>query len=252
MGAAGTDTAIETADIVVGPAHTGVPPHIDPGSYAVVAVTDTGLGMSRETSDKAFEPFFSTKPADKGTGLGLSMVYGFIAQSGGYVSVESAEGAGTTVRLYLPHTGTDSPPPTAPADSSSAGGAGRGSEVVLLVEDEPDLRSSVAEMLRAAGYKVWTAGEVAGALGEMEKAEPVDLLLSDVVLDRAEDGQELARAARHRHDSAVLFMSGFAGEKAREDNRRLADAPLLRKPVRRRELIRRVRQAIDAHARRHA
>lgn len=236
---------VETADVELDSAYAREHPDVEPGRYAVLSVSDTGVGMPQESIDKAFEPFFTTKPPDKGTGLGLPMVYGFLKQSGGHASVHSKVGEGTTVRLYLPHANEDATavPATAPSKISTRASPG---EVVLLVDNEPDLRAAIAEMLVAAGYGVRTAEDGPAALGELEAAPRVDLLLTDVVLDSRMNGRELAETARGRRNVAVLCMSGFTGDVPDAELQSIGDAPILRKPFCRRELGRRVREAIDS------
>jgi PAS domain S-box-containing protein len=236
---------VETADVELDSAYAREHPDVEPGRYAVLSVSDTGVGMPQESIDKAFEPFFTTKPPDKGTGLGLPMVYGFLKQSGGHASVHSKVGEGTTVRLYLPHANEDatSVPASAPSKISTRANSG---EVVLLVDNEPDLRAAIAEMLAGAGYGLRVADDGLTALAQLEAAPRVDLLLTDVVLDSRMNGRELAETARSRRNLAVLCMSGFTGDVPDVELQAISDAPMLRKPFCRRELGRRVREAIDS------
>jgi Histidine kinase-, DNA gyrase B-, and HSP90-like ATPase len=152
-----------------------------PGPYVRLAVIDTGCGMTPETLDRAFEPFFTTKEVDKGTGLGLSMVYGFVKQSGGQVTIESAVGVGTTVALYLPKAvqPAEVAVGTAPTQAPPAG-SGR----ILVVEDDEDVLKVTSAMLTELGYQVLGARSAAEAIQVLERGEVFDLLFSEVVSRR--------------------------------------------------------------------
>ena len=172
-----------------------------PGAFATVAVTDTGAGMTPEVMARAFEPFFTTKPLGQGTGLGLSQIYGFVRQSGGVVRLESTPGQGTTVRIFLPrHELAD--------DAMEGDGTG---DVVLLVEDEEELRQTAAEWLRELGYRVLEAPNGAAALRLLDGGSRVDVLVADMGLPGGLDGRQVADAARGRRPGLpVLFMTGYA------------------------------------------
>jgi signal transduction histidine kinase/CheY-like chemotaxis protein len=180
------------------------------GDYVVIAVSDTGTGMSKDVAARAFDPFFTTKEVGKGSGLGLSQVYGFITQSGGHVRIESREGEGTTIMLSLPRIATAA----APADAASAPRRlerAATKEGVLLVEDDEDVRASTAAMLRELGYDVHEAAAGAGALRLLREQPDVRLLLTDVGLPGGMDGRLLAAAAcRQRPGLRVLFTTGYA------------------------------------------
>ena len=188
-------------------------PSVTPGDYVMTAISDTGTGMPSEVVAKAFEPFFTTKDQGKGTGLGLSMVFGFAAQSGGHVSVHSRPGLGTTVRLYLPRAAkaaeTGASRSTDPADKL------RGSrEVVLVVEDNADMRQAVVRQLAALDYRTLEADSASAALRELE-TEEVDLVFSDIVMPGGCDGFELANHVRARWPAIrILLTSGFADDPA--------------------------------------
>ncbi len=180
------------------------------GPYVMLAVSDTGLGMDAETQRRVFEPFFTTKEPGEGTGLGLSTVYGIVKQSGGYIWVYSEAGRGTTFKIYLPRVDETeaavavTPPPSPPSQA-----AGR----ILLVEDDPGVRGLMAELLEATGYTVRSAGNPAEALAWAESSsEPLDLLVTDVVMPGM-GGRDLAhRLAVLRPGLRVLFVSGFAAD----------------------------------------
>ena len=200
-----------------------------PGDHVEIAVADTGTGMDEATRARAFEPFFTTKPIGQGTGLGLSQAYGFVRQSGGVVRLDSASGRGTTVRLYLPrhraagNTGQDGPGAAADAPQAAAG------EVLLLVEDEADVRTAAADHLRDLGYRVLEAGDGPTALRLLREAPRVDLLVSDVGLSGGLNGRQVAEAAReHRPGLPVLFITGYVGPPL--DGQLAPDMAVLGKP----------------------
>ncbi len=180
---------------------------LKPGNYVEVSVGDTGVGMDADTLGRAFEPFFTTKPQGAGTGLGLSMVYGFAKQTGGDVSIESAPGSGSCVRLYLPVAAEHMPVDEVATQPTPNYGRG---EVVLVVEDDPLVRMLVLDVLADNGYSAREASDANAALPVIESGEPIDLLISDVGLPGL-NGRQLADIARHhRPDLAVLFLTGYA------------------------------------------
>ena len=181
----------------------------EPGDYVRVAVTDTGSGMPPEVLARVFEPFFTTKEVGKGTGLGLAQVYGFLRQCGGGVSIDSVEGRGTTVALYLP--ATDAPATPAAADTVAPTRDHLNGVRVLLVEDDAAVREIAGGLLRDLGCDVTTAENGASAL---EEGVAFDLLMSDIVMPGGVSGVDLARSAStHRPDMAVLLTTGYAGER---------------------------------------
>jgi CheY-like chemotaxis protein len=171
------------------------------GRYVIISVEDNGSGMSPEVRARAMEPFFTTKEVGRGSGLGLSQVYGFAAQSGGYVTIDSSEGRGTTIELHLPvreGEGEAEPEPEA-------------SPKILLVEDDPDVQLVTVEALRYMGYSVVTADEGGAALEILRRDPAVDVLFTDVVMPKGVDGLELLREARKlRPGLRVLLASGYA------------------------------------------
>jgi len=214
-----------------------------PGGYVMVEVSDTGSGMTQEIVDRIFEPFFTTKSRDKGTGLGLSMVFGFIKQSGGHISVYSEPGIGTTFRLFLPRMMEDA---SVDEESSVVPLAhGRG-ETVLVVEDNAALRRVVTRQLAELGYRVLAAENAVTGLRLMEQ-QSIDLLLTDVVMPGGINGRELARRARQRWPGIrVIFTSGFSEARLNGDIGSLsAVTPLLGKPYRKEDLASAARAALD-------
>ena len=214
---------------------------VQAGPYVALTVTDTGVGMSAETKARAFEPFFTTKEASKGTGLGLSTVYGVVKQTGGYIEIDSAPGAGATVTIYLPRIEGILPPESAPAaevDSSEA------YQTILLVEDESALRTLARSMLETAGYTILEAKDGREAL-ELSRRYTgmIDLLLTDIVMPGI-SGIDLAeKLEQERPELRVLFISGYSGLTI--GGRNPIEGRLhLAKPFSRQELNRKVREAL--------
>ncbi len=206
-----------------------------PGRYVKVSVSDTGEGMTPEVATRAFEPFFTTKEVGKGSGLGLSQVYGFVAQSGGHVDIDSTPGAGTTVTLFLPATdlrvAADSLHPEAQAGTARA--------KILVVEDDPDVLDVAVESLRMLDYEVLTAPDGPSALAILRRDPTIQILLSDIVMPHGMNGLELAReAVRLRPDVRVLLASGYPMAALPHDGARpmLDNFAFLSKPYRSSEL----------------
>jgi PAS domain S-box-containing protein len=216
---------------------------VTPGDYALIEVSDTGMGMPPEVTSRIFEPFFSTKERDKGTGLGLSMVFGFIKQSGGHINVYSEIGVGTTFRLYLP-LATEHGASALPQDAAPAPARG-GGETVLAVEDNVALRRVVVRQLGELGYRVLEAENAAQALALLE-TEVCDLLFTDVIMPGDTDGFELARTVRARWPAIkVVLTSGFPATKLDGAERTGEHTRLLSKPYRKDDLARTLRSVLD-------
>jgi PAS domain S-box-containing protein len=195
------------------------------GEFVALSVVDTGSGIPADILGKIFEPFFTTKGAGKGTGLGLSQAYGFARQAGGAISVESAVGRGTTVTIYLPRS--HAPVVDISALETPAHSEGRG-ETVLVVEDNPDVKSVAISLLEQLNYKVLSVDSGRAALDTIERGEPIDMVFSDVMLPGEIDGVQLAKTLRERRpDLPVLLTSGYAEALTRSHG-----FPLLRKPYR--------------------
>jgi PAS domain S-box-containing protein len=220
----------------------GNPHSLAAGDYVVLTVTDTGCGMDTATQAHIFEPFFTTKEPGKGTGLGLSTVYGIVTQSGGAISVDSAVGRGTTFTVLLPAVEAAEDTVAAPVVRSRA----RGSETVLLVEDEPGVRSLARLALESAGYTVLTAAsaEEAVRLATSHRGR-IHLILTDVIMPFM-NGRELAEWLLARHpDARVLFMSGYPDEVLTPHGLALVDTAFLHKPFTPTILVERVREVLD-------
>jgi len=216
------------------------------GDYVSISVRDTGAGMHDRVRARVFEPFFTTKEVGAGSGLGLSMVYGFVKQSGGQVSIESEEGVGTEVRLYLPQTEL-SPEPIEGVDIESAPIGRR--ESLLVVEDDAALRRVIVSFLEEYNYQVVAAPDGAAALAILERSGPFDLLLSDVILPGKFSGKELAKETARRQPSIkILLMSGYASDAFEEEPCPPDHANLLQKPFSMGALARKLRSVLEAEA----
>jgi PAS domain S-box-containing protein len=216
---------------------------LQPGDYVMLAVSDTGQGMPPQVRDRAFEPFFTTKETGRGTGLGLSMVYGFVKQSGGHVSIYSEVGQGTTVKLFLPRTGEDA---GAQGQGKSEAVLPRGDERILLVEDEDMVRSTVASMLHDLGYRVSEASDGNEALSLIASHPPFDLILSDVVMPGGLSGWELAQAAWLKQPRLkFLFSTGYTDNPILQQAHLDTRIHVLPKPYSKRALAVMLRSVID-------
>ena len=235
------NTRLDAADARIDPEFT-------PGDYVLIEVSDTGTGMPPEVASRAFEPFFSTKGPGHWTGLGLSMVYGYVKQSGGHVAIDSKSGRGTTVRIYLPReegqTAAASPAVTGRARALPPGGR----EIILLAEDNAQMRRTTAAQLGSLGYQVVEAVDGNAALTFLQQADrPFDLLLTDIVMPGGIDGYQLAKLALERRPGIkVLLSSGYTGESLPTDKARDLGLKLLAKPYRQAELAKAVRTVLDA------
>jgi CheY-like chemotaxis protein len=217
---------------------------LEPGQYVRISVTDTGTGMSADTISKAFEPFFTTKPIGQGTGLGLSMIYGFARQSGGSVMIESEVGSGTTVLLYLPrHRGaTLDEVPVRPPDVTHSSTR---NETVLVVEDEPVVRSLIVEVLNDLGYRALEAGDGPSGLAILESKRRIDLLITDIGLPGM-NGRQIAEVARQsRPNFRVLFMTGYAENAAAASGFLEKGMSMITKPFAMDMLAMRIRESLE-------
>lgn len=215
---------------------------VKPGQYVMVAVSDTGCGMTPDILEKVFDPFFTTKPDGKGTGLGLSMVYGFVKQSGGHIKIYSEPGNGTTVRIYLPR----SLEAEDVVSDSLVGPVTGGTETVLVVEDDEAVREVAVGLLTELGYKVLRAKDADSALAIVESGVAIDLLFTDVVMPGRLKSRDLARKAKERLPMlGVLFTSGYTENSIVHGGRLDPGVNLLSKPYTREALARKLRQAIE-------
>ncbi len=232
---------IELANATVGGENLRRMVDVTAGDYVRLSVSDTGTGMSAEVRAVAFEPFFTTKPVGQGTGLGLSMAYGFVKQSGGHIQLESEPGRGTSVIIYLPRSLQAALPARAMREATAEGG----SETILVVEDDPDVRNTAVNILRELGYQVLEAEDGESALRVIEAGVNVDLLFTDVVMPGPVSSTALAaRTCQLLPSAAVLFTSGYTRNALTTDGRLDAGVKLLGKPYRREELARKIREVL--------
>ena len=237
----GGKLTIATSNVELDEAYAAEHLAVIPGQYVMLSVSDTGVGMDRKIQDRLFEPFFTTKAPGQGSGLGLSTVFGIVKQSHGSVWVYSEPGHGTTFKIYLPRTDRDSVRPALPASPI------RGSETILLVEDEAQVRAIVKRTLERAGYAVLSANGPEEALRLCETSLlQIDLLLTDVVMPQM-NGRELAERVRVlRPATKTLFMSGYTDDAILRHGVLDEGVPFLQKPVTPSNLTRKVRETLDA------
>ena len=239
----GGKLTLETANAILDETYTALDAEVLPGQYAVISVSDTGAGMDKETLARVFEPFFTTKEVGRGTGLGLSMVYGFVKQSGGHITIYSEVGHGTTVKLYFPrHFGDGAITRDETTNDTPAASAG---EVVLLVEDNEDVRAYSAMILGELGYVVQEAGDAEAALEIIRSNQRIDLLFTDVVLP-GKSGRALAdEAAALRPGIKVLYTTGYSRNAIVHHGRLDPGVELISKPFTYEQLAGRIRDVLD-------
>lgn len=234
---------IETAPVEFDETYVASHLNVQPGNYVMLAVSDTGQGMDADTRKHIFEPFFTTKEQGKGTGLGLSTVYGIVKQSGGDIWLYSEPGQGTVFKVYLPAANSVEQQATAAADRSELP---RGTETILIVEDEPKIRELAIDCLSFCGYDVMSAGNGMEALDLLKETKrPIDLLLTDLVMPKL-SGRELSEQVSIIQPSAkVLFMSGYTNDAIVNHGLLDGATSLIQKPFTLEALVRRVREVLD-------
>ncbi|HYC43449.1 MAG TPA: ATP-binding protein [Noviherbaspirillum sp.] len=239
----GGKLTVVTKNVQLADAESASTVGVAPGDYVVISVSDTGTGMHPEVLQRAFDPFFSTKPAGQGTGLGLSMVYGFATQSGGGIRMESAVNVGTVVRIFLPRYEGELPPqPMTPVDDSEVQAMKKGT--VIVVDDEAPLRNLLSEVLSTVGYRVVPTADGESALRALETSGPVHLLVADVGLPGGMNGKQLADKARSiRPELKVMFITGYAEEPVPESSAEVAE--VMFKPFKLDEFTRRVAEQMS-------
>jgi PAS domain S-box-containing protein len=242
---AGGRLTISTANASLDDHYKSLHPEVIAGEYVLIAITDDGEGMRKEVIERAFEPFYTTKEVGKGSGLGLSMVYGFVKQSNGHVAIYSEPGLGTTVRIYLPEVASKPPlPPKQVPDATRS--HPQGTETVLVVEDDPFVRSYSINSLESLGYSVISAVEGNDALQKLRTDIHVDILFTDIVMPGGINGWDLADLARKlRPGLPVLLTSGYALDTLAKHGRLRAGAVVLTKPYRKADLARRLREVVS-------
>jgi signal transduction histidine kinase/ActR/RegA family two-component response regulator len=246
---AGGRLAIRVENAVLTAKDSVAMPGVRPGAYVMLAVTDTGHGMDAETLARIFEPFFTTKPPGKGTGLGLSVAFGIVKQSDGHIVAESEYGKGTTFRVYLPRV-DEAARMTGPLELTQA--MPRGTETVLVVEDEVMLRKIVRTVLLSQGYHVLDTISGREALVLARSAECVDLVLTDVVLPGMSGREVVEGVQRLWPEAGVLFISGYADDALVREGVLRAEVGFLQKPFSPSVLVRKVREVLDARAAKRA
>jgi signal transduction histidine kinase/DNA-binding response OmpR family regulator len=248
MGGEGKLT-IEAGNAMLDDRYALLHPEVNPGQYVMLAVTDTGVGMSEHVQARAFEPFFTTKPEGQGTGLGLSMAYGFVKQSGGHIKIYTEPQLGTSIKIYLPRSYQTEIAPQQPAAADAPMATGR--ETVLVVEDDEDVRATAVDMLTQLGYQVLKASDAQSALVVLQSGVHIDLMFTDVVMPGPLRSPELARqAVTLIPDLEVLFTSGYTENAIVHGGRLDPGVTLLSKPYRFDDLARKVRHQLRNRAQR--
>jgi PAS domain S-box-containing protein len=239
----GGTVSIETHNVRLDGDYVAANPEAEAGEYVQLSVSDTGAGMSAEVVERCFEPFFTTKGLEKGTGLGLSMVYGFVKQSGGHIKIYSELGHGTTVKIYLPRTAGDAAARALPAGDDAPAA---GTELVLMVEDNKDLRVVTLKQLTDLGYRTLEAENAKQALQILAERPDIDLLFTDIVMPGGMTGTELAREAKRLYPKLkILLTSGYTARAMANGFHDIEGLELLNKPFRKRDLATRLRSVLE-------
>jgi signal transduction histidine kinase len=238
----GGKLTLETKNVFLDENYARQNSEVKPGSYVMIAVSDTGKGIPQNLLEKVFEPFFTTKDAGKGSGLGLSMVYGFVKQSNGHIKIYSEEGHGTTVKLYLPQAAGA---PDVPAVESGIAGVEHGDESILIVEDDTLVREYVVTQIKRFGYHTLAASNAVEGLAIINGPERIDLLFTDVIIPGGMNGRQFAtEALRRRPALKVLYTSGYTENAIVHHGRLDAGVLLLPKPYVSADLARMIRTAL--------
>jgi CheY-like chemotaxis protein len=239
----GGKLVIESRNILLDAAHSDFHPELKPGEYVQLSISDTGSGMPANVRDRVFEPFFTTKEKGRGTGLGLAMVYGFVKQSGGHVTIYSEQGHGTTFSLYFPRADRLSAPS---CERAMADTDPQASETILVVEDDERVRKLTVMRLKLIGYHVLEATDGLKALDILTGGQAVDLVFTDLILPGGMSGREVAaRARKLKPEIKVLLTSGYAEELVRGDNLEREQLQVLRKPYHQTDLVAALRDVLD-------
>jgi PAS domain S-box-containing protein len=238
---------VRTQNVTLDAAFCSNHPSIEPGDFVAISVSDNGVGMDAELLKRVFEPFFTTKESGKGSGLGLAMVHSFAEQAGGIACIESAVGVGTTVTIYLPRSKEEQ---SDREDTIVTRAAPGGTETILVVEDDADLRDTVVTALTQLGYRALSAANGAAAVRILSGPERIDLLFTDVMMPGGMLGPALAKRARElRPDIDVLFTTGYADMSVLAGAAGLSSSDVIHKPYRNEDLAMRIRHVLDREAR---
>jgi PAS domain S-box-containing protein len=239
----GGKLVIETRNIVLDADHSDYQSELQPGQYVQLSISDTGTGMEPAICNRVFEPFFTTKEKARGTGLGLAMVYGFVKQSGGHVTVYSEPGHGTTMNLYFPRSDAGSSDVVGARQAADAGGPAR--ETILVVEDDSRVRQLTIKRLKLIGYEVLEASDGPTALDILQREDAVDLVFTDLIMPGGMSGRDVALRARElKPGIKVLLTSGYAEELMRGDDLKRAGLRVLRKPYQQADLAATLREVL--------
>ena len=243
----GGTLTFETANVCLDEAYAATQrDDVAAGDYVLVSVTDTGTGMPPDVIERAFEPFFTTKGVGEGSGLGLSMVYGFVKQSRGHVSIDSVVGEGTVIKLFLPKSAASRRPAPDAAEESEPVSRG---ETILVVEDDPEVRALSVRMLADLGYDIVEAADGRKAVDILDNVSSIDLLFTDVILPGGMSGADVAvEATRRMPGIKILYVSGYADNVLASEGRLDTEVQFIRKPYRKGDLARKVRAVLDEMA----
>jgi CheY-like chemotaxis protein len=239
----GGKLVIETRNIVLDADHSDYQSELQPGDYVQLSISDTGVGMEPEIRDRVFEPFFTTKEKGRGTGLGLAMVYGFVKQSGGHVTIYSELGHGSTMNLYFPRSGAATASAVTAENVTQFAGPAR--ETILVVEDDHRVRQLSIKRLKLLGYEVLEASDGPTALDILRRGDPVDLVFTDLIMPGGLSGQDVATHARKiKPGIKVLLTSGYAEELVRGEDLQRENLKVLRKPYQQADLVTALREVL--------
>ena len=242
----GGSISVVTSNTRLDDAYTAGLPDVSAGQYVMLSVTDNGFGMSAEVKQRVFDPFFTTKDKGRGSGLGLAMVYGFVKQSRGHITVDSEPGAGTTFRLYLPREDAAADPER-PHPKQTIKNDGDTGEFVLIVEDDPDVRQLANSMLKSLGYRTMTAEDAGTALNILAAEPEIVLLFTDIILPGGMNGADLAQLANERYPGLkILYTSGYTENANIHESG--TETRLISKPYRKTDLARKLRQVLDGES----
>jgi CheY-like chemotaxis protein len=241
--AQGGKLVVETRNMVFNEQHADFHSELPPGEYVQLSISDSGTGMPPDVRDRVFEPFFTTKEKGRGTGLGLAMVYGFVKQSGGHVTIYSEVGHGTTINLYLPRADGASVEDAAGAKKADTDTRAR--ETILVVEDDERVRQLTIKRLKLIGYQVLEAHDGPSALEMLRRGDEVDLVFTDLIMPGGLSGREVAiRAREMKPGIKVLLTSGYAEELVHGDELQRERLKVLRKPYQQADLVAALRDVL--------